>query len=191
MAKESYGKVVQVIGPVIDVEFAPADMPEIFNALELDEKVGDLHVKLTSEVQQHLGRNQVRAISMSTTDGVVRGMKVRNTGAAISVPIGMNTLGRVFNLLGETVDHGAPFEVKERRPIHQHPPEFKAVGEDGDLRDGHQGGGPAGAVRQGRQDRALWWRGRRQDRGHHGAHPQHREGARRFLGVLRRGGADP
>jgi F-type H+/Na+-transporting ATPase subunit beta len=128
MAKESTGKVVQVIGPVIDVEFDEEGLPEIYSALELDEKVGDdIHIKLTAEVAQHLGRNQVRAISMASTDGVVRGMPVKNTGAPISVPVGMNTLGRVFNLLGETVDHGEPLEVTERRSIHQPPPEFKTL----------------------------------------------------------------
>ena len=125
MADESWGKVVQVIGPVIDVEFEEEGLPEIYNALELDEHVGDMHIKLTAEVAQHLGRNQVRAISMASTDGVVRGNKVKNTGAPISVPVGMNTLGRVFNLLGETVDHGPPLDVQERRPIHREPPEFK------------------------------------------------------------------
>ncbi|MCU0727054.1 MAG: F0F1 ATP synthase subunit beta [Planctomycetes bacterium] len=125
MAKESWGTVVQVIGPVIDVEFPEDDLPEIFNALVLDDKTGAIEIKLTAEVQQHLGRNQVRAVSMSSTDGVVRGTKVLNTGAPISVPVGMNTLGRVFNLLGETVDHGPPLEVTERRPIHQPAPEFK------------------------------------------------------------------
>ncbi len=126
MSKESTGKIVQVIGPVIDVEFEEDDLPEIYNALVLDETVGeDIHIELTAEVAQHLGRNQVRAIAMASTDGVVRGMPVKNTGAPISVPVGMNTLGRVFNLLGETVDHAGPFEAEERRPIHQDPPEFK------------------------------------------------------------------
>ena len=119
------GKIVQVIGPVIDVEYEEEGLPEIYNALELDDQVGELHIKLAAEGAQHLGRNQVRAISMGSTDGVVRGMKVKNTGAPISVPVGMNTLGRVFNLLGETVDHGPPIEVTERRAIHQEPPKFK------------------------------------------------------------------
>ena len=126
MSQESWGKVVQIIGPVIDVEFEEEGLPEIYSALEIDEKVSDdMHIKLTAEVAQHLGRNLVRAISMASTDGVVRGMKVKNTGAPISVPVGMNTLGRVFNLLGETVDHGEPFVAEERRPIHQSPPAFK------------------------------------------------------------------
>jgi len=126
MSKETTGKVVQVIGPCIDVEFDEDGLPEIYNALELDETIGDdIRIKLTAEVALHLGRNQVRAIAMSATDGVVRGMPVKNIGTPISVPVGMNTLGRVFNLLGETVDHAGPFEAEERRAIHQPPPEFK------------------------------------------------------------------
>ena len=126
MADSSYGKVVQVIGPVIDVEFDENELPEIYTALEIDDQMAeDVHVKLTAEVAQHLGRNQVRAISMSSTDGLVRGVKVLNTGAPISVPVGMATLGRVFNLLGETVDYGPPLPEMERRPIHQPPPLFK------------------------------------------------------------------
>jgi F-type H+/Na+-transporting ATPase subunit beta len=124
MAEPIYGKVVQVIGPVIDVEFAPEDLPEIYTALVLDEPQGDERLKLTAEVQQHLGRNQVRAVSMQSTDGVVRGMKVLHTGAPITVPVGPECLGRVFNLLGEVVDHGEPVVTKERRSIHQPAPKF-------------------------------------------------------------------
>ena len=127
MSSENVGRVVQVIGPVVDVEFAAEDLPEIFNALELDEKAGDQPIKLTAEVQQHLGRNQVRAVAMSTTDGVVRGMEVVNTGAPISVPVGEETLGRIFNLLGEPIDNRGPVETKERRPIHQPPPKFQTL----------------------------------------------------------------
>ncbi|MGH7163520.1 MAG: F0F1 ATP synthase subunit beta, partial [Planctomycetota bacterium] len=119
-----YGKVVQVIGPVIDVEFAGEDLPEIYTALELDERSGDVEIRLTAEVQQHLGRNQVRAVAMSSTDGVVRGMKVRDTGGPITVPVGEECLGRIFNLLGEPVDNKGPVKAKERRPIHQPPPKF-------------------------------------------------------------------
>ncbi|MEE8105117.1 MAG: F0F1 ATP synthase subunit beta, partial [Planctomycetota bacterium] len=86
-----YGKIVQVIGPVIDVEFKGDDLPEIYTALTIEE--GD--IKMTAEVQQHMGRNQVRAVAMSSTDGIVRGMKVLNTGAPISVPVGEECLGRI------------------------------------------------------------------------------------------------
>jgi F-type H+-transporting ATPase subunit beta len=122
------GAVVQVIGPVLDVEFGSEEMPEIYTALRLDYEPGDgeqgQSVHLTAEVQQHLGRNQVRAVAMSSTDGVVRGMEVVNTGAPITVPVGMGTLGRIFNLLGEPIDEEGPIEAEEFRPIHADPPAF-------------------------------------------------------------------
>jgi F-type H+-transporting ATPase subunit beta len=123
-----YGKIVQVIGPVIDVEFSSEEgLPEIYTALQLDAGEGENHVKLTAEVQQHLGRDQVRAVAMSTTDGVVRGMKVLNTGKPIAVPVGVECLGRVFNLLGEPIDHKGPVDAKEWRPIHQPAPKFDTL----------------------------------------------------------------
>ena len=117
------GKIVQIIGPVIDVEFPDEDLPEIYTALKVDE--GEIH--LTAEVQQHLGRNQVRAISMSSTDGVVRGMEVVNTGEPISVPVGEECLGRLLNLLGEPIDNRGPINAKVTRAIHQPAPEFKTL----------------------------------------------------------------
>ncbi|HEV7536687.1 MAG TPA: F0F1 ATP synthase subunit beta, partial [Acidimicrobiia bacterium] len=123
-----YGKVVQVIGPVLDVEFkTEAGLPEIYTALIIDEGEGDDRIHLVAEVQQHIGRDQVRAVSMSTTDGVVRGTKVLNTGAPISVPVGEECLGRVFNLLGEPVDYRGPVDVKQRRPIHAPSPKFQSL----------------------------------------------------------------
>jgi F-type H+/Na+-transporting ATPase subunit beta len=120
-----YGKVVQVIGPVLDVEFEPAHLPELYTALALDEGVGDAHIRLVAEVQQHIGRNQVRAVAMSSTDGVVRGMKVRNTGSPITVPVGEHALGRILNVIGEPVDDGPAIPVNaERWPIHRKAPDF-------------------------------------------------------------------
>jgi len=120
-----FGKVVQVIGPVLDVEFEPEHMPDLLTALVLDEQVADTHLKVTAEVQQHIGRNQVRAVAMSSTDGVVRGMKIRNTQQPITMPVGEYSLGRILNVIGEPVDDGAaiPADV-ERWPIHRHPPKF-------------------------------------------------------------------
>jgi F-type H+-transporting ATPase subunit beta len=122
------GTVSQVIGPVIDVRFEAGELPEINSALRIDYEPADgetgTPVHLTAEIQQHLGRNQVRAVAMSSTDGVVRGMEVIDTGGPISVPVGMETLGRIFNLLGEPIDHLGPVETEERRPIHQDPPAF-------------------------------------------------------------------
>ena len=120
------GKVVQVIGPVLDVEFEPGELPDLLTALTIDQQVKDgPRVKLTAEVQQHIGRNQVRAVAMSTSDGVVRGMPVVNTGAAITVPVGEHALGRILNVLGDPVDDGPPIPASaERWPIHRKPPEF-------------------------------------------------------------------
>ncbi len=124
---ESYGKIVQVIGPVIDVEFPADKIPKIYDALELDEKAGDIEVRLVAEVQQDLGRNQVRAVAMSSTDGVVRGMPVKDTGSPITVPVGEECLGRVFNLLGEPVDNKGPVNAKKRWPIHREAPKFHTL----------------------------------------------------------------
>src|SRR3989449_2191701 len=123
-----YGRVVQVMGPVLDVEFEnEAQLPEIYDALEINEGEGEHRVSLVAEVEQEIGRDQVRCVAMSTTDGVVRGMKVLSTGKPISVPVGEECLGRVFNLLGEPVDYGPPVQAKERRPIHQPAPLFPSL----------------------------------------------------------------
>jgi F-type H+-transporting ATPase subunit beta len=123
-----YGRVVQILGPVLDVEFEnEAQLPEIYDALEINEGEGEHRVSLVAEVELEIGRDQVRCVAMSTTDGVVRGMKVLSTGQPISVPVGEECLGRVFNLLGEPVDNGPPVQAKERRPIHQPPPPFSSL----------------------------------------------------------------
>ena len=108
------GKVVQVIGATIDAEYPEGQLPPIYNALKIEQ--GD--IKLTLEVQQHLGGNRVRAIAMASTDGVVRNMEIIDTGSPIMVPVGEEVLGRVFNLLGEPVDKLPPAKVKEYRAIH-------------------------------------------------------------------------
>jgi F-type H+-transporting ATPase subunit beta len=124
-ATQQVGKVIQVIGPVLDVEFEPGHLPEIYNALLLENNTGAVPVRLVAEVQQHIGQNQVRAVAMSTTDGVVRGMDVIDTGAAISVPVGDVPLGRILNVLGEPVDGGAPIPTSALRwPIHRATPKF-------------------------------------------------------------------
>ena len=118
------GKIVQIIGATIDAEFPGDHLPEIFNALEVSIDRDGEKVRLVCEVQQHLGGNRVRAIAMGATDGLVRNTEVIDTGAPISVPVGEETLGRVFNLLGDPVDKGGPVETKERRSIHAEPPDF-------------------------------------------------------------------
>jgi F-type H+-transporting ATPase subunit beta len=124
--KANIGRVVQVIGPVLDVEFEPEHLPELYNALRIREKSdigGDIDVVV--EVQQHIGRNQVRAVAMSSTDAVVRGMSVQDTGGPITVPVGEAALGRILNVLGNPVDNGPPIpDTVERWPIHRPAPEF-------------------------------------------------------------------
>ena len=120
------GKIVQVVGPVIDIEFPPKSLPAIYNAIKIDGEVGNgIKIHLTAEVMQHVGENVVRAVAMSSTDGLVRGMDAIDTGAPITIPVGEGTLGRIFNVLGETVDHDdTPVEASDYWPIHRPAPSF-------------------------------------------------------------------
>ena len=119
------GKVVQVIGPVVDIEFSAGELPAILNAVTIQGKVEDLDIDLVVEVMQHLGDSVTRCIAMSSTDGLMRGMEAEDTGAPIRVPVGDACLGRVFNVLGKTVDHNpAPVGNKEAWPIHRPAPKF-------------------------------------------------------------------
>jgi len=119
--KQNVGKVVQVIGPVLDIEFEPEQLPELYNAVTVAVDSG----RLVVEVEQHIGRNQVRAVAMSSTDGVVRGMEAVDTGQPITVPVGKPALGRILNVIGEPVDEGAPIpKDAERWPIHRGSPKF-------------------------------------------------------------------
>jgi F-type H+-transporting ATPase subunit beta len=124
MADKKVGKIVQVIGPVLDVEFEAGHLPEIYNALRIkssSKETGDIDV--IAEVEQHLGENRVRAVAMKPTDGMQRGMAVIDLGEPISVPVGPETLGRVLNVLGEPVDFpDRPVNAKEHWPIHRSPP---------------------------------------------------------------------
>ena len=123
VAVEKVGRVVSVIGPVVDVEFEQGHLPEIYNALHIMGEVGGQPVNIVVEVQQHLGENRVRAIAMKPTDGLQRGMKVIDSGEGITMPVGPHTLGRVLNVLGEPVDFpDRPVEAKERWPIHRPAP---------------------------------------------------------------------
>jgi hypothetical protein len=180
------GKVVQVIGPVIDVEFAGGDLPAIYNAVRIVSEGGPgvEKIDVVAEVEQHLGENRVRTVAMKPTDGMTRGMDVIDTGAPITVPVGPETLGRVLNVLGEPVDFptgrcsrrsAGPSTATRRRS--------RAVHRAAHVRDRHQGHRPARAVPPGRQDRPVRRRRRRQDRHHHGADQQHRHEARRCVGV--------
>ncbi|NLH46870.1 MAG: F0F1 ATP synthase subunit beta [Acholeplasmataceae bacterium] len=120
------GKIVQVVGPVIDIEFPPKSLPAIYNAIKIDGEVGNgIKIHLTAEVMQHIGENVVRTVAMSSTDGLVRGMDAIDTGAPITIPVGEGTLGRIFNVLGETVDHDdTPVEASDYWPIHRPAPSF-------------------------------------------------------------------
>ncbi|MBQ8919354.1 MAG: F0F1 ATP synthase subunit beta [Acidaminococcaceae bacterium] len=121
------GKIVQVVGPVVDIKFPPNGLPAIYNAIHIDGEVGNgLKVHLTTEVMQHIGNDVVRTVAMSSTDGLVRGMDAVDTGAPIRVPVGPGTLGRIFNVLGETVDHDdTPVQAEDYWPIHRPAPKFE------------------------------------------------------------------
>ncbi|NLL58514.1 MAG: F0F1 ATP synthase subunit beta [Firmicutes bacterium] len=114
------GKVVQVIGPVVDVEFLDGNLPDLYNALVVKEE----GFNLTMEVMQHLGNNMVRCVALSSTDGMRGGMKAINTGAPIKAPVGASTLGRLFNVVGDPIDEKGPLEPEEWWPIHREPPSF-------------------------------------------------------------------
>src|ERR687892_906947 len=118
------GRVAQVIGPVIDVEFPPESIPEITTALEVDLTMDGSTETIVCEVAQHIGESLVRAIAMRPTDGLVRGTPVRNTGQSITVPVGQSVLGHVYNVTGQPLDTDE-VEVEERWPIHRPPPEFE------------------------------------------------------------------
>ena len=120
--EQSVGQVTQIIGSTFDAEFPEDKLPEIYNALQIEADVKGVAVKVTGEVQQHLGGGRVRCVALGSTDGMVRGMDVFDTGAPLSVPVGKETLGRVFNLLGEPVDGRGPVETEESWPIHRHAP---------------------------------------------------------------------
>lgn len=117
------GKVVSVIGPVVDVKFSADALPQILNAIEV--KRGEGEAPLVIEVAQMIGNDTMRCIAMDSTDGLVRGMEAVDTGGPIKVPVGRATLGRIFNLLGDTIDNGAAVQTEERLPIHREPPLFE------------------------------------------------------------------
>src|SRR4051812_19024718 len=126
-APPATGHVIQITGPVVDIAFPAGGLPAIFNAVEI-EREG--HEPLTCEVQQHLGNNWVRAVAMTTTDGLARGVAVRDTGAAITVPVGEATLGRVFDVLGKAIDGKDPVKAEVMLPIHRQPPAFDDLATD-------------------------------------------------------------
>ena len=120
-APAALGRVIQITGPVVDIEFPPGQLPAIYSAVEI---IRPDHAALVCEVQQHLGNNWVRAVAMTTTDGLARGTAVRDTGAPISVPVGAPTLGRVFDVLGHPIDGKGPVDLTNVLPIHRSAPAF-------------------------------------------------------------------
>ena len=181
------GRITQVIGAVVDVQFE-GHLPAILNAIET--KNGGN--RLVLEVAQHLGESTVRTIAMDTTEGLVRGQEVTDTGNPIMVPVGAGTLGRIINVIGEPIDEAGPVSCGRpardpsgsadlHRPVHR----------SRNSRHRHQGRRLAGALRQGRQDRPVRRRRRRQDRADSGADQQRRQGARRLFRVRRRRRAYP
>ncbi len=119
------GRIIQVIGPVIDVEFPEGELPAIYNAVKItNPRISDKEWNLTAEVAQHIGERVVRCIAMDTTDGLVRGMKVIDTGAPIAMPVGREVLGRLLNVIGEPIDEMGPVEAKKYYPIHRPAPAF-------------------------------------------------------------------
>ena len=121
MAKGDKGKVVQVIGTVVDVEFDQNNLPEIFNELELENE-GE---RLVLEVEQHVGNSWARCLALGPTEGLARGVEVTDSGAAVSVPVGEPSLGRLFNVVGDPIDNGEPISKDAVRwPIHRRPPSF-------------------------------------------------------------------
>lgn len=125
LVEKNVGRIAQIIGPVLDVSFPPDGMPYIYNSLIVkDQNTTGQLIQVTCEVQQLLGNNKVRAVAMSATDGLMRGMRVIDTGAPLSVPVGAITLGRIFNVLGEPVDDLGPVDASTRSPIHRPAPAF-------------------------------------------------------------------
>src|SRR5262245_9127630 len=126
MAEENVGKVVAIIGPVLDIEFPEGKLPAIYNAVQIKDPGADggEPIDVIAEVAQQLGESVARCVSMKPTDGMVRGMKAVDLGAPISVPVGKETLGRMLNVIGEEVDGLGPGKAKERWPIHREPPAY-------------------------------------------------------------------
>src|SRR3954464_13947246 len=124
---QKVGRIVQVIGSTFDAEFDEGHLPEIYHALTVDTDEKGVTISLTGEVQQHLGGNRVRCVALGSTEGLVRGMPVVDTGGPVSVPVGKETLGRVFNLLGNPIDGRGPVEAAEHWPIHRDPPDFESL----------------------------------------------------------------
>src|SRR3989442_11659538 len=186
----SQGKIIQVIGPVVDVEFEPGKLPAIYNALEVagveNKDIFSYSQKLVLGVAQPRGESPVGAVAMAATDGLTRGTRVADTGGPIWVPVGKETLGRILNIIGEPVDKGAPIHAKKTYPIHRPAPDFEAQStkvemfETGikvvDLLEPYTKGGKTGLFGGAGVGKTV----------HPGVDQQHRQAARWNFGVRRR-----
>jgi F-type H+-transporting ATPase subunit beta len=121
------GHITQVIGSTFDVEFEGEHLPDIYNAVTIKAVNKGISLNLVGEVQQHIGGSRVRCVALGSTDGLMRGMEAIDTGGPVQVPVGMETLGRVFNLLGQPIDGRGPVNVTETRGIHRKPPQFATL----------------------------------------------------------------
>jgi len=132
-ATQQSGRITQIIGSTFDAQFSEESLPEIYNAVTVKSNQKGIEINLTGEVQQHLGGGRVRCVALGSTDGLVRGQECIDTGSAVSVPVGDNTLGRVFNMLGEPVDGRGPVETDEVRPIHREAPPLESLSTSTEL----------------------------------------------------------
>ena len=124
-ADTNYGKVIQVLGPVVDVEFKDSELPPVYTALKVSNPtISEIEWNLVLEVAQQLGGNRVRCIAMDSTEGLKRGQNALNTGEGITIPVGKESLGRLLNVVGEPIDEAGPVETEEKWPIHRPAPQF-------------------------------------------------------------------
>ena len=133
MSESNNGSIVQVIGSTFDAVFPEDSLPPIYNALKIETNSNGIEINVTGEVQQHLGGGKVRCVALGSTDGMVRGMSVADTGAALSVPVGEGTLGRVFTVTGDAIDGRGEIDHKEKWPIHRHPPALEDLSPKAEL----------------------------------------------------------
>lgn len=130
---KNIGKITQIIGPVLDIEFEPGNLPAIFNAIRIEGETSGKKFSLIAEVAAHLGNNIVRTVAMDSTDGLIRGMEAEDTGGPITVPVGRATLGRIMNVTGDPVDELGPIESEIRYPIHREPPSLEDQSTDTEI----------------------------------------------------------
>ncbi len=186
--KGQVGRIAQIIGPVVDVEFSDNYLPPIYQALRIVSEGFDVEtpVDVIAEVQQHLGEGRVRAVSMLPTDGMVRGMKVIDTGDSITVPVGIPTLGRVMNVIGDSVDELGPVDSEQRDSIHRHAPTFDEQATELEMFEtGIKVIDLDSAVQTRRKNRSVRRRGRWQNGFDSRSYYQHRHRTQRLFGICR------